>query len=56
MGAKLSRSEREVYVQVKLTLRSGEVVFNKRFLKWFIKWIFLYVPSVSVSSVHSLSF
>lgn len=56
MGIKLSRPEREAYLQVKSTLRSGNVVSSKKLLKRFVKWVFLYVPSVSVSSVRSLTF
>lgn len=56
MGAKSSCRERESNIQVKLTLWLGNFRFSKRVLKRFIKWLFLYVPEVSVESVKLLRF
>lgn len=56
MGIRLSCTEKEVYFQVKITLRSGEKDFSKRDLKLFIKWLFVHFPNISVDSVSSLDF
>lgn len=54
VGIKLSRSESEVYSQVKYALRLGGKGFVKRELQGFVRWVFCYVPSVSV--VRSFDF
>lgn len=56
MGARLSASEKGIYVQVKSTLRSGEKVFIKRELKAFVNWLFVRFPKVSVRLVLTLEF
>lgn len=56
MGAKLTRAERGVYVQVVNSLRAGDRRFSEKLLKDFVRWIFAYVPSVSAASVDSKEF
>lgn len=56
MGSRVSRAQRDVYCQVKHTLRSGEKSFSKRDLRAFIRWIFLNFLHVSVLLVGTVDF
>lgn len=56
MGVRLSHPHREVYLQVKVSLKLGNGKFSRGDLKHFVRWIFFHFPSVSIDLVHSLEF
>lgn len=56
MGSKLSHVEREIYSQVKHSLRLGGKTSVKRDLRRFVKWVCSNFPSVTVTSSCSLEF
>lgn len=56
MGNKLTLPQREVYFQVKETLKRGGNKYSKGLLKKFVKWLLHYFPWVSPDQVKVLCF
>lgn len=56
MGIRLSRPEKESYLQVKTTLVLGNISFKKRDLKAFVKFLFEHFPEISREDATSLVF
>ncbi|KAM7062051.1 uncharacterized protein M8220_001993 [Acridotheres tristis] len=56
MGAKLSASQREMFLQVVGTLEGGKVKFSKGLLKSFVRWLAFQFPGVSPQHLETRKF
>lgn len=56
MGAKLTHSQQNIYIQVKSALAWGNFCFSRGELKHFIHWLFKHFPYISWDSLLSKDF